>query len=177
MDYLSSLKNFTRDLFEEIDGKSLFDIEEENFDLILKNQKEMYFIKHFSSLDDFDCIYELENLIAEYQNEIRTNDIIYNFNYVLLVSKVDEFLRKKLEQDKHTSRKIIIDISNKDTFEKDLELLPFYKKHFRTGAIGGNAEELILGKCKNIIKAREIVSILSKDIFDEEDIENIIDLV
>lgn len=148
----------------------------DTFNAIFSNNFEMYFLKYLEKPQNPEEIWEYENEIYDFQNEISMNskNLAYNLNFVIVSKEIDTKTRRILEQDKYTSKKIIILLNN---ISEDIQLLPFIKKQFIPSDINEDLDKLILEKMKNIEKAEEIIYLLNNSNIIEEDIDNILALL
>ncbi|PGL47814.1 hypothetical protein CN922_21875 [Bacillus cereus] len=146
------------------------------FNAIFTNGYEIYFIKYIEELKSAEEIWGYENEIFDYQNEIAMNstDLAYNLNFVIVSKYLDLKTRRILEQDKYTSKKIIINI---DSCKEDMELFPFNKKKFTQSNSNDDLDNLVLEKLKKIVEAEPIIMLLNKEKIVEKDINNILNLV
>lgn len=160
-------------LDKELIGKENCD----KFSYIYKNNKEIYFVKHFEQLSDYDEIIRYEDYILDYQYKVISNNnfIAYNLNFILITSgKIDDDIRIRLERDKYTCRKIVL---NEKNLQDDIYLLPFLKKTFPVGEIGGHGDEILIKKCSDIYGVNNILSIVSKEKVSTEDIKTVLTLL
>lgn len=164
-------KEFHRNLFEE---EKL--LTTDTFDAIFRNEYEIYFIKYLEKLYEVEEVWEYENEIFDYQNQIITNNdnLAYNLNFVIVSNNIDLRARRVLEQDKYTSKKIILHVDN---LMEDLELLPFNKKQFNQSNLNEDLDNVLLSKLKRMDNADELINILNKDEIFDKDISNILGLL
>ncbi|MFT9849267.1 hypothetical protein [Aneurinibacillus sp. REN35] len=164
---------FSQDFVED---STLLGERSEIFNFIFKNQYEVYFIKYINELKNPEEIWEYENEIYDYQsnNISNNNDFIYNLNFVVFANKINESTRRILEQDKYTSKKIIIDVNN---FDEDIELLPFKRRLFDKTDFDKSLDELIIAKCAKLKPAKYILDYLKTEEINEESIDKILDIL
>lgn len=148
-------------------------VNSDTFNGIFSNGYEMYFVKYLEELTTAEEIWEYENEIFDYQNKIVLNstDLAYNLNFVIISNKINLKTRRILEQDKYTSKKIIIHIEN---LSEDIELLPFNVKKFEKSKINTDLDTLLSVKLKKVGNAEVIINILNNNEIVEEDINNLL---
>lgn len=167
------------DLYREFENNSFIKtnlLDTDTFDAIFSNEYEIYFIKCIDEVRNPEEIWDLENEIFDYQNIIiqNSNNLAYNLNFVIISNKVDSKTRRVLEQDKYTSKKVVIQV---DSYVEDVELLPFKGRFFNQSNINMDLEELVVEKLKNIRGKSDIIRLLNKDEILEEDIEGLLALL
>ncbi|MDA4081888.1 hypothetical protein ACTFR4_17180 [Bacillus cereus group sp. MYBK181-1] len=148
----------------------------ETFNFIFTNNYEVYFVKYIEELNSHDVVWKIENEIYDFQKDIlsKNSELAYNLNFVIVSDKINSRTRRILEQDKYTSKKIIISTSN---LEKDIELLPFKKKTFIQSNIDENLGDLIRVNLHKMRVGEEIIEFLEKSSIEETDIDAILELV
>lgn len=148
----------------------------DTFNAIFSNEYEMYFLMYIDKLQNAEEIWEYENEIYDYQNEIVMNskDLAYNLNFVIVSNEIDLKTRRILEQDKYTSKKVIILLDN---IEEDIQLLPFMKKNFTPSDINEDLDKLLLEKMQKVEKAEYIINLLGNSKILESDIDNLLDML
>jgi hypothetical protein len=148
----------------------------DTFNAIFSNKYEMYFLKYIEKLQNAEEVWEYENEIYDYQNEIVLNskDLAYNLNFVIVSKEIDLKTRRILEQDKFTSKKVIILLDN---VEEDIQLLSFMKRKFLPSIINEDLDKLLLEKLRKIDEAEYIVNLLSNSEIVERDIDNLLALM
>ena len=145
----------------------------DTFNAIFSNKYEMYFLKYLENLQYAEEVWEYENEIYDFQNEIVMNskDLAYNLNFVIISRDIDLKARRTLEQDKYTSKKVIILL---DSILEDIQLLPFMKKSFTPSDINEDLDKLLLEKMKKIEKAESIINLLSNSKIVERDVDSLL---